>query len=204
MKKSIATPAHTARHLAALLVAIAVVFAASQAFAFDAYKDRHGTVVGIGIGGGAGGVHVDETGVITGLDGDRQLGLHLNAMLGGGVNHYLVLGAEANWWIRTVQINDNALDHQHLSFNAIGNLYLLGPLYLQAGAGFAYAVFDTFRAGEPTFQYREMGLAAKVGLGFEYFLNGTVAAGAQLGYTRHFYANADFDTLAGGITLRWY
>ena len=49
-----------------------------------------------------------------------------------------------------------------------------------------------------------MGLALKGGAGFEYFVNGQIAIGARVGYVRHFYSNGDFDTVAGGITLRWY
>ncbi|MBA2665326.1 MAG: outer membrane beta-barrel protein [Bradymonadaceae bacterium] len=194
----------TMRHLIALGLAAIVFAMSSQAAALDAYKDRRGLFVGLGVGGGAGSVSTDAPGEFTGLDQNYELGLHLNGIVGGGWTRNIIFGAEFNWWIRNVQVGERQLDHQHMSFNAVTNVFLLGPLYLQAGAGLAYAVFDTFRAGDQTTEYREMGLALKGGAGFEYFLNGTVAAGAQVGYTRHFYGGADFDTLAAGITLRWY
>ncbi len=158
----------------------------------------------MGVGGGVGSASVDDSDQSTGLDDDRLLGLHLSAVVGGGAYERLTIGAEGNWWIRTVELGDRSSSHQHLSFNAVGNLFILEGLYALGGVGLAYALFDTSEGGLDETRYRELGLAAKAGAGFEFFLNGTVAAGVEFAYTRHFYNNADFDTLNGGVTLRWY
>ncbi len=185
-------------------VVLFVLFWSSQAAALDAYKDRRGLFVGLGIGGGAGQVNTGKPNELTGFDDNYKLGLNVNGIIGGGWTRNVIFGSEFNWWIRNVQLGPHELEHQHMSFNAVTNIFLLGPLYVHAGGGLAYAVYDTFMDGDQITEYGEMGLSLKAGVGFEYFVNGTVAAGAQVGYTRHFYENAEFDTISGGITVRWY
>lgn len=174
-----------------------------SAFALDGYQDRRGLFAGVGVGGGVGLVDVD-TNASTGIDQGRKLGLHLNGMVGGGVTDWLVLGGEANWWARTAYIGDNALSHNHMSFNTVANLFLLEGLFIEGGGGLAYAIFDTQGPSVDTLRYQELGLALKGGAGFEMFVNSQIAIGMKVGYTRHFYTNADFDTVAGGVTVRWY
>ena len=141
------------------------------------------------------------------MDRGRKLGLHLNGALGGGVTRDLTVYGDVNWWARTVYINEDELElaHHHLSFNAVSQYFLFRGFFLEGGGGLAYAIFDTSRdGGAETFRYQELGLALKGGAGFEFFLNGQIAAGFRMGYTRHFYGGSDFDTIAGGVTLRWY
>ncbi len=183
---------------------LAVMLVASQSFALDAYQDRRGIFAGVNVGVGAGFAGVDSAGELTGLDENRQLGLHLGVEVGGGITKQLTASLEGNWWIRSVTLGPRRLDHQHLSFLPVVRYFVWDGFNLGAGAGLAYAVFDTERNGVETFRYREMGLALKIGAGYEFFMNGTIAAGIDAGYTKHFYNNADFDTLGAQVTLRWY
>lgn len=186
------------------MVCFAVLVTASQAAALDAYQDRRGILVGVNVGGGPGLADVENPADLTGLDENRQLGFHIGAEVGGGMSKNLTAALGANWWIRTVTIGNRHLDHQQLSFLPVLRLFVFDGLYGLGGAGLAYAAFDAERSGVEVTRYREMGLAAKLGAGYEFFLNGTVAAGIEAAYTRHFYGNADFDTLNGVVTIRWY
>lgn len=190
--------------LSAGLFAMVLLFFSSSAFAIDGYKDRHGLFVGIGLGGGPGSVHLSDDRFTSGLDNGGELGLHLLAAVGGGVTDSIVFSAELNTWIRTVSVHNTSLNHQHWSLIASGDFFLFEGFYLGAGTGLAYAFSDITREGIENSRYQEMGLAAKGSAGYEFFLNGTVAAGFRLSYTRHFYSGADFDTFHGGVTLRWY
>ena len=185
-------------------VLLGAMLIASPGFALDAYQDRRGIFAGVSLGAGAGLVGVDAPGDLTGLNDNRRLGLHLGAEVGGGVNKIITGSLEGNWWIRTVTIGERHLDHQHLSLMPTVRAFFLDSIYVGAGAGIAYAVFDTERDGREIFKYREMGLALGGKAGYEFWLNGTVAAGIEAGYTRHFYGNANFDVLSGMVTLRWY
>ena len=190
------------RRTIALLVAITFFLTASTAWAIQGYKDRHGTFYGWGIGGGPGAVHIDDG--ASGLEGTGELGLHLHGIVGGGMSENLIFGAEANSWIRTVSIGDSSLNHQHWSFNALASFFLVEGLFLEGGVGLAYAISNYEAAGGAESRHQEMGLAFKVGTGFEYFLDGTYAAGMRFGYTRHVYSNIDFDTFIGSVTIRRY
>ncbi len=171
-------------------------FASGTAFAIQGYKDRHGSFYGFGLGGGPGALHAD--GEDTGLEGTGELGFAPHLVFGGGMSNELIFGAEISPWIRTVSIADQ--DHTHLqwSFNAFTNYFVLDNLYLEGGLGLAYKYWDSDT------RHQEMGISAKIGTGFEYFLDGTVAAGMRFGYTRHFYQNGAFDAFVGAATLRWY
>ena len=190
------------RRFIALLITASILLTASTAWAIQGYKDRHGSFYGLGIGGGPGAVDIDDG--ASGLEGTGELGLHMHAVVGGGLSENLLFGAEANSWLRTVSIGDSSLYHQHLSFNAVSNLFVVDGLFVEAGLGLAYAISNFETAQGETSRHQEMGLAGKVGVGFEYFLDGTVAAGMKFGYTRHIYSNIDFDTFVGTVTLRWY
>ena len=182
----------------------AVLLVAANASALDAYQDRRGLFAGVSLGGGPGAADVENPTDITGLDENRQLGFHIGAELGGGVSKNVTAALGLNWWIRTVTVGSRHLNHQHLSLLPTARLFIIDGLYAVGGAGLGYAVFDAERAGVQVQKYREMGLAAKLGAGYEFFLNGTVAGGIEANYTRHFYANADFDTINGLVTVRWY
>lgn len=186
------------------LTLLSVLLVAGQASALDGYQDRRGLFAGVHVGAGAGFAGIDNVNELTGLEENRQMGLHLGAEVGGGLSKRLTGALEGNWWIRTVRINSRSLDHQHLSFLPTGRFFIIDGLNVGLGVGLAYAVFDTERDGVETYRYREMGLAAKLGLGYEYFVNGTIATGINLHYTRHLYNRADFDTLGMNISLRWY
>lgn len=193
------------RTLAALFVAGFVLMISSSAFALDNYADRKGAFFGLGIGGGIGAVDTEENGLTNGLGDGRKLGLGLHAIIGGGVNDNIVLGLGVNTWIRSVEQGSQDYSHQHWNFLANGNFFLIDGLYIDAGAGLAYASFDATQ-GTNTTTYNEMGLALRGGLGYEFFLNGTHALGINAGYTRHFYFDADaaFDTIGASIGIRWY
>lgn len=192
------------RRLLASLMAMMLLTLSADAFALDGYQDRRGLFTGIGIGGGIGLVEADNSNDITGIDSGRKLGLHLHAIVGGGATDNLIFGAEANWWIRTVQLNDNALSHHHMSFNGVLEYFLFDVFYLEGGVGLAYAIFDAERRLQDVYRYQELGVAVKAGAGFEFFVNSQIAIGMRAGYTRHFYSNGDFDTVSGGLSLRWY
>lgn len=190
------------RRSIAFIIATAFFLSASTAWAIQGYKDRHGTFYGWGIGGGPGAVAIDDG--TSGLENTGELGLHLHAIVGGGMSENLIFGAEANSWIRTVSVGNSSLNHQHWSFNAVSNFYLVEGLFLEGGLGLAYGISNYQAADGAESRHQEMGLSFKAGTGFEYFLDGTVAAGMKFGYTRHVYSNIDFDTFIGSVTLRWY
>jgi hypothetical protein len=176
----------------------------TSAFALDGYQDRRGLFAGVGVGGGVGSVGVDQSDERTGIDRGRKAGLHLNAIFGGGATDRLVLGGEANLWQRTVVVNEDSLSHSHWSFNAVADLFVLDGIFVEVGGGLAYGAFQAQEAGQELVRYQELGFAAKAGGGFEFFVNSQVAIGMRVGYTRHFYSNSDFDTIAGGFSVRWY
>jgi hypothetical protein len=194
--------------LVAVLAAGFVLMAASSAFALDNYADRKGLFFGLGVGGGIGGVDLAEGEGQAGFEDGRLPGFHANAMLGGGVNENIVLGAQFNWWSRTVQKTlesgtEHKWAHNHTSLLAAGDFFLIDGFYLEAGGGLAYSSFEGVRGDEDR-NHQEMGFALKGGAGFEYFINGTHALGFNAGYTRHFYSLATFDTFNAGISVRWY
>ncbi len=189
--------------LAMMTLTALLLGSASQAFALDGYEDRRGLLAGAAVGGGVGLVESEEG--LTGIDRGRKMGFHLAGMVGGGISERLTVFGEANWWARSVQLGENQLTSNHYSFNATGNLFLLDGIFLEGGAGLAYASYDAQQGFDAPIQnYRELGLAVKGGGGFEFFVNGNTAIGVRIGYTRHFYNSAEFNTLAGGFTLRWY
>ncbi|MFP4599050.1 MAG: hypothetical protein ACLFVJ_12405 [Persicimonas sp.] len=192
------------RALAALLVAGLILTAASSAFALDGYADRKGIFAGLGFGGGIGGVDLQDGDGTAGFEEGRLPGLEFSGVLGGGLSENIVLGAQGNMWVRNVQKGSQTLAHRHSSLMAMGNFFLIEGLYVEAAAGLAYAAFDGQRGDNDLREYRELGFAARAAVGYEYFINGTHALGGSVGYTRHFYGNADFDTLSGTIGLRWY
>ncbi len=192
------------RRTTAGLLALAIFLISSSAWAIDGYQDRHGVFYGGGLGGGPGSVSVADEPYESGMDGTGALGLATHLVVGGGASDNLVFGAELNNWIRTVNVYDNRLNHQQWSANAIGNFFVVHGFFVEAGVGLAYAYSDASTQEGDTRRYQEMGLAGKLGVGFEYFLNGTMAAGFGLNYTRHFYENLDFDTVTGAVRLRWY
>jgi hypothetical protein len=190
----------------AALALLLLTMLPSSAMALDGYADRRGLFGGLTIGGGVGLVEVEEDTdcCTTGLDRGRKLGLNIGAQLGGGVSKDLVFLGEANLWQRTVQVNDDSLEHSHMSFNGLFEYFLFDALYLEGGGGLAYGIFDAQEADGTFKLYQELGLALKGGAGFEFFVNGQVAVGMRFGYTRHFYTNGSYDVVAGGLSLRWY
>ncbi len=189
------------RRTIATLIALCFLLTASTAWSIQGYKDRHGLFVGGGIGGGPGAVQYDNED--TGLEGRGNLGLATHFVVGAGASNNVLFGAEVNNWTRTTDVGGNTLNHLQWSFNAMSNIFVFEGLYLEGGLGLAYGMTETSRDGEER-SHQEMGLALKAGTGFEYFVDGTVAAGLGFGYTRHFYSNIDFDTFIGSIRLRWY
>jgi hypothetical protein len=194
--------------LVALLAAGFVMMAASSAFALDNYADRKGLFFGVGLGGGVGGVDLAEGEGQAGFEDGRLPGFHANAMLGGGVNSNIVLGAQFNLWSRTVTktLESGATHkwaHNHTSLLAAGNFFLIEGFFVEAGGGLAYSSFEGVR-GDQDMNHQEMGFALKGGAGYEFFINGTHAIGVNAGYTRHFYDLATFDTFNAGISMRWY
>lgn len=197
-----------ARTLVALLAAGFVLMAASSAFALDRYGSRQGVFFGVGIGGGVGGVDLAQDEGKAGFESGRLPGFYANAMVGAGVNDNIVLGAQLNWWGRSVTKNyENAgtleTFHNQTSFLAAGDFYLIKGLYLELGGGLAYSTYERLLDGNNK-SHQEMGFALKGGAGFEFFANGTHAYGVNAGYTRHFYDLSTFDTFNVGITARWY
>ena len=187
----------------ALLSFLVAMLFSTQAMALDGYKDRRGFFGGLSVGGGVGLVESEEG--LTGIDQGRKLGFHMSGMLGSGVTERLTVYGEANWWARSVQLGENKLASNHYSFNASTNLFLVEGIFVGAGAGLAYASYDAQRGpGASVENYRELGLSLKGGAGFETFINSNTALGVKVDYTRHFYNNAEFDTLTGGFLVRWY
>lgn len=179
----------------------------ADASALDGYQDRKGLFVGVGLGGGVSLVEADPEGDVTGIDQGRKVGMHLHGILGGGASDNLVFGAEGNLWARTVYIEgqeDRTLEHYHMSFGGVLDYFLFENFYVEGGVGLAYGIFDVERNQDTEFLYQELGLSAKFGGGFEFFVDSNIALGMRANYTRHFYSNSSFDTLSAGITLRWY
>ena len=189
--------------LAITLFSLLFLFSTTAA-AIDGYKSREQLFVGFGLGGGPGAVHVGDEALSTGLDQGGAMGLHLHGIVGGGYSEQVVLGAELNTWLRNSRLGDEALSHYHWSFLANADVFLYRGFYAGAGLGLAYGITDAREADREILRIQELGWAIKGNAGFEYFLNGTVAAGFRFSYTRHFYQNVDFDTFQGAITLRWY
>ncbi len=193
----------THARILSILSLITLLLISSNALALDGYKDRRGIMGGVSVGGGVGLVESEEG--LTGIDQGRKMGFHMSGMLGSGISKKLTVFGEANWWARSVELGENQLASNHYSFNAVGNLFIIKGIFVEAGGGFAYASYDAQQGANASVQnYREMGLALKGGAGFENFINSNTAVGLRVDYTRHFYNNADFDTVTGGLTLRWY
>lgn len=189
--------------LSALALGALLSLSSSEAYALDGYEDRRGLFGGFAAGGGVGLVESEEG--LTGIDQGRKMGMNLSAMVGGGLSQHLTVFGEVNWWARSVQLGENSLASNHYSVNAVGNFFLVEGIYIEGGGGLAYASYDAQRGNNaPIENYRELGLALKGGAGFETFVNGQTAIGLRVDYTRHFYNNADFDTITGALTLRWY
>ena len=191
----------SSKAIASLSLLSLILLTSSSAFALDGYQDRHGIFAGVAVGGGVGLVESEQG--LTGLDTGRKAGMNLSAQVGSGISQHLTFAGEANLWSRTTIIGSSRLDSRHSSFMALASFFLIEGFYLEGGGGLAYASYDAQQSGM-TQNYRELGFAIKGGAGFEYFVNSNVALGMRVGYTRHFYNNADFDTIAGGLTLRWY
>lgn len=194
------------RHLkfaTSFVVALAFLFIASHASALDGYKDRRGIFAGVGLGGGLGTVSVDSVEEVTGLE-DREVGLAMRLELGGGATEYLTVSGQFNWWLRSVENNGRSLSHNHTNF--LGNVafFPIDFLYINAGVGMAYSSFKTEVNRVSIREYSEIGFAMKGGIGAEFWVNGTIAAGIEGSYTRHFYSETDFDTITAGLTVRWY
>ena len=188
------------RRIIAGLIALAFLLSASSAWAIQGYKDRHGFFVG----GGPGAVHHGDDAFETGIERGGAFGFAPHLVIGGGATDNLVFGAELNNWIHLTDVHSNRVNHQQWSANAMANIFIVHGLYLDAGLGLGYAFTDTVTASGETSRHQELGLSTKLGLGIEYFLDGTIAAGMRFGYTRHFYRMVDFDTLVGNVYLRWY
>ncbi len=185
-----------------VVVAFVLMLIASDAFALDAYKDRRGMFVGLGVGGGVGSVP-DQPGEVTGV-ADGEMGLATQLTVGNGIWKILTMGGQFNWWVRTVDVNEQSLSHHHLNFLATASFFPLDFLYATGGFGMGYAIYDSSVAGIEVKKYRELGIAAKVGAGIEFWVNGQVATGVEAAYTRHFYSGSDFDTFTGALVVKWY
>ena len=183
----------------ATAVAIAVsMFAASNAFALDGYQSRKHVFGGLSAGGGVG--FLNEEGTLR----DEGPGLHVSAILGGGVTEAVLMGVEADWWSRTVNKSaNNQYGMYHTSIGGVANFFPIEGLHLDGGLGFAYGVCSgTFQADDCKWQ--ELGLAAEAGIGYEFWFNGTLTGGVDLSYTHHFYSRSAFDTVTMSFGLRWY
>lgn len=200
-------------NVAALLAFVATLFVlSSNAAALDGYEDRKRVFGGFALGGGAGAVHTgDQDNLSVFADEGYQMGFHASAILGGGVTDSLLIGAEANWWFRNVRKalnnNDPADDQkyamQQWSILPVVNFFPVGGLRLDAGAGLAYGAF-TGEHPVANLPFGELGFAGKLGVGYEFWLNGNTTLGVSAQYIRHFYSNGAFDTFDGSIGLRWY
>lgn len=184
--------------IATAVALVVSLFAASNAFALDGYQSRKHVFGGLKAGGGIG--FLNENNTLT----EEGPGLHLSGIIGGGVTDRVLVGVEADWWSRTVdQSANNEYGFYHTSIGGKANFYLLEGLHIDGGAGFAYGVCNGTFQGEDCV-WRELGLAAEVGIGYEFWFNGTLAGGADLSYTHHFYDRSAFDTATLSFGLRWY
>jgi hypothetical protein len=189
-------------HLLAITAFAAVFLVSSTAAAINGYKSRQQLFVGVGVGGGPATAYVGE-GLTTGLDG-RAVGLHAHGAIGGGINDRVVLSGELNHWFHSARVNQDTLRHHHSALMANADVFLVHGIYAGGALGLAYGVSQAADRGVEIQRYQEMGVAVRGNAGVEYFLNGTIAAGFRLSYTRHLYQNVDFDTFLGAITVRWY
>ena len=194
------------RHATFITFVLALLTCVSaEALALDGYEDRRGLTAGLAAGGGLGASDTSSQVGLATIDPGRKLGFHLSGMLGAGITERLTLVADVNWWARSVTLGENQVMSNHYSLNPTLSVFLTEGFFLEGGAGLAYASYDAQRgASQAIERYRELGLGVKGGGGYEVFVNGDVAVGVRLNYTRHFYRHAEFDTIAGAITLRWY
>lgn len=197
-------PKATPPWLFAVVTAVVLTAAGAPATALDGYEDRKRLFGAVGVGGGAGALRIVRGGADS-LDSRRlQPGFHATAMLGGGITQRVLAAAEANWWFRNVNRGDDHRWATHQwSLLPVVNVFVVEGLHLDAGGGLAYGalVGDHPRADLP---HRELGFAAEAGAGYEFWLNGTLAAGVDVNYARHFYGDGSFDTVSGAFMLRWY
>lgn len=187
-----------ARRGLAGLVGLIVVGLAAQAAALDGYSDRRNVYGGLSVGGGYGLVKQED-------DFQREgPGMHLEAVVGSGVTHKLLVGFETDWWSRTVRAGEsNDYAFHHGSAGAVATFFPIGGFYADGGVGFAYGICSGTVEGSDC-AWQELGVAAEVGAGFQFWFNGTLAGSVDLAYNRHFYSHSTFDTVNLGFGLRWY
>ncbi|MFB6263614.1 MAG: hypothetical protein ABEL76_08330 [Bradymonadaceae bacterium] len=186
---------------AALALGVGV---SSPATALDGYEDRERIFGGVGLGGGGAALQLERGGDTSIEQATLVPGVHATALLGGGITQNVLAAAEMNWWFRNVSKgSDRKWATHHFSVLPVVNVFVAGGLHVDAGGGLAYTAYvgDHPAADLP---HQELGFAAEGGLGYEFWLNGTLAAGADIGYAHHFYPNGSFDTVSGAFTLRWY
>ena len=177
---------------------LVMMFAASSAFGLDGYQKRKNVFGGLGAGGGLG--MLNESGELT----ETGPGLHVQGVLGGGVTEHVLIGAEADWWVRMVNKGEgNQFTMHHGSIGPVANFFIVGGLHLDAGAGFAYGICSGERFDESC-RWQELGFEGEAGLGYEFWFNGTTTGGINLRYTHHFYSASAFDTVTMTLGLRFY
>jgi hypothetical protein len=206
MRRDASTSVHTlGRWTLATTFFLVVAGIASSAFALDAYEDRRGVFGGLSIGAGAGSA-ASTPDSAPNLDSGYGLGFHGHGVLGGGITESVTAAADLNWWVRSVRKGEREYSNQHISALGTANFYILDNIQLLAGAGFGYGIWNgDYGTNDENFNFQELGFAAKVGAGYEFWLNGNTALNFNLSYARHFYPRGGhFDTASGLIGLRWY
>ncbi len=189
--------------LASLAGLLGCMLSISEAQALDAYESRKNVFGGVALGGGYGFLLQDQQ--IAEAGPESGPGFHAQGVFGTGVSEFWTFGVEADWWVRSVSKSDaNEYTFHHGSVGGVANFFVTEGLFLDAGAGLAYGICNGRLEGRNC-KWRELGMSAQAGLGFEAWFNGNVAGVANLDYTHHFYLNdTGFGNISAVFGVRWY
>lgn len=174
------------------LFALLVLGVAGQALALDAWRDRRGLLLGIGIGGGVGQSNADRA--------ESHVGFNYSARVGGGVTQNLTLDGEYRGHYEFYDVGDVDVTHG-IHMGVVGaNLFVFEGLYIRGMGGLAYSSLETSTGADDS----ETGLTLGAGAGYEFFANSDLAVGVGGDFQYLFFDRADFTLINFGITATWY
>jgi opacity protein-like surface antigen len=207
----------------AAFVLVAGLVPAQEAGADPIHK-RDGVIFGIGVG-----VSTGKTTLFPGeedlrLESGWQEGVVPQIRLGYAVvkNRLLVMVANQQWLYEQGILAEDKLRINAQNWNLVLNWYpgnlnnYWGGLYFQAGAGYANNRLTLLKPieddphgnkFEEEFKVDETGVAYQIGIGYEFRLGKSVAAGAALGYIQQDIDGTVFDNstvIPFNLTLNWY
>jgi outer membrane autotransporter protein len=156
-------------------------------------NERGGWVVGLGLGGGSAGIHVD------GESSDRQTGATGNLHGGYFLNPKVSIGVEGNMWFKTIEGVDWTFD----TFTAAVALYPGDGFFLRAGAGGGSASAEV-ENGSITESQSESGIGATGGAGYEIRVARSWAVVPQIDVSYLHLDSFDANWVSFGVAAHWY